>query len=552
MKAITNLSRFSIHTLLSADRAFLSKFSPLRRYFLFLAFIVFLISPARSTSWGGFSFITNDVRIEYTDLSSELTAFPAYEVMECAHKLRLAKSLKDILGIKGKTYILFHPVDVSAFPPFTYIKYHSRWRKTNYIRKDEDFLRNLLNIWRRKGNAEELLQSLEDKGAPSLSRDGERIVYLFWKNGKKLARVEDKEGRKIWEWGEVEYEPVISPDGQKVAFISQGKLYIKNFAENYFYKHPLPPEPEGFFPIGGGFVILSDSFVAYGRMGLSKNPVFDLFFYRGKRMIYSTACVDSGHIESLFHFLWSPNNRLLLFVPQVLYENKNWVRKFFVIDVIGKKTREFHLLPAHYSFLWDGERGIYLATKGKRKGEIFYLDLKSGKIRRIYSCGEPLKAFMEIEESFLFRRGNSKLLILNKGKFSLKPAQFYEYNINQYPYYSVADVISNPPEPGEIDGESEMGAFRGKLLTICVIEDIKPKSSSYQLFFPYGGEWGNGEVKNIILTPEMFSLFRESLKRYSPLSLDIQENTGIFLLHSPNGGCTKLIRITFEGESVCL
>lgn len=238
-----------------------------------------------------------------------------------------------------------------------------------------------------------------DRGAPSVSLDGNLITYLLWHAGRQAIVVESGKGDIVWKWGAepqkqtIVSEPIISPKGRWVAFfvedgysriyaesplpspywspsasakkqkkvfsfwLCEKKIFLKDLENNRSYKLLTPPTSPNFFPIGSPFLLSLDNFIILGRIRESEGGKFvELFFYRGKDFLYSTGKMVSFKnwevLNARFQLLWSPSQRLIAVVP----ERWCWkepekisisIDRVFLVDPFNRKTRDFKLPPAH-------------------------------------------------------------------------------------------------------------------------------------------------------------------------------------------------------------
>lgn len=474
------------------------------------------------------------------------------EIVHSAHFLRLAQSVMESLEAKGKVFLEWRMQQFSN--PGLWIEYRKIRRNVaeSGWPDDASFLKTLLGVLGKKVNPEELLKRLHDMGAPSLSLFGERIAYKVWRDGREAVVVEDWGGNIVWKWGISQKEahlpgdPQLSPDGNIVSFLVGYRLYIKDIAHNRFYKFslPFPPLSGSLFLYDNPFFYPSNKFVLSGftLADLDKHwgkQEVDLYFISTKGIAYSLRL----DLAEKLNLLWAPNQEKLAILFEEWKEWSKCHKDIWLIDVPKRKTYKLKLNPAHYSFVWDrNSNGIYLATKGKEKGEIFYLSLRGGRISRLFKCGEGMEIFnLQEDGTLLLKKGREKLLAFRVGE---KPreikASFHKFMLNQ----------SASPGPcccagwGGPGCYNLAGPFPTNCIEIAVAEGILPQKS--ELFsYPHNTQGERVWIRKVILTPQLYKRLEETMTKEHPIYWDVHPQRGIAILTSPNGGCAKLLFIPF-------
>ncbi len=479
------------------------------------------------------------------------------ELAKGVHLLRLAQSVANSLGVKGKIYIEW---EGGASPgPGLWIEYGKKReivpRSEGGFCDDLAFLKTILSVIRKKAKPENLLRTFHDKGAPLLSLKNHRIVYKIWRDGREVIVVEDWDGNILWKWGISQQEnslpvdPSIPPEGSIVTFLVGNKLHIKDLTNNRFTKLAIPSHPkESIFCVYDNPLFYpSEKYILFGTTYYDPARNFNeqeinLFFTDGERIVYS---LPLGNLTDILNLLWAPDQEKLAIMFEKWKSEKysKYYQKLWVIDVRKGKTMKFKLLPAHYTFIWDRDsQGIYLATKGKRKGELFYLSLKNGKVSRLYKCGEELQIFNLQEDGLLLlKKGTKKLLLYkNGGKPGEIYAHFHKYMLNP----------SASPGPcccwgwGGLGCFDLAGPFPTNCVEIAVAKDVMPQKS--ELFvYPHNTQGERVWLRRIVLSPQLYKEVKDVISKEHPLYWDINPQRGIALLRSFNGGCAELSLVSF-------
>lgn len=487
----------------------------MKRCLLFLL----MASIALSTEPIDLRWETRNVGFDFKKLFGFPRSLYFEEPAQSAHLFRLAQSIVNYLGLKLKCKIEIESRWGQWSDLGLWIEYGKKRQRVPETKEglytDLSFIKALLSVLGKEIKAEKLLKALPDKSAPILSLKNDIIAYKMWLDGKEVVVVQDWNGNILWEWGIKQGEgylpvdPLLSPEGNIVSFLVRDKLYIKDLFNNSFRKisfpvlHPHLNEMD-FFDYDNPIFYPSEKYILYGTTYANIHRGFDeqeinLFFTDGKRIVYSSRL---GIISDILNFLWSPDQEKLA----ILFEKWNGWKKYhqelLVIDVGKRKTMKFKLLPAHYSFIWDKDSdGIYLATKGKIKGEIFYLSLEKGKISRLYKCGTALQIFnLQEDGTLVLRKGESKLLLYKNGEEPQEiPARFRKYMLNQ----SAESGPCNCWGWGGLGCFDLAGPFPTNCVEIAIADGISPQKNEI-FVYPHNTQGERVLLRKLILTPQIY------------------------------------------------
>jgi hypothetical protein len=480
------------------------------------------------------------------------------ETSKAGHWLRLAQSVIDYVGMKGRVKILWKIGHYSQQAnPGTWLKFGRREVKIPEDEDDLNFLKALLRVIGKRENPQKLLWRFPDYSSPSLSLDGKILAYRIWQGGKAKVVVEDLRRKIIWKWKPTQNEeviltdPFLSPSGKILTFLvgKEGlmdyKLYIKELWENRFYKCQIPSPKTGKDEIilySTPFVYPSDKYILCGWSFVdfkhnSEEPCVILFFYQNEKMVYSLLL----HLPGILNFSWSPDQEKLLVMLEKQKRNlgellpkAKYYKEFLLIDVPKRKVYKHNLLPAHYTFVWDKNgMGIFFATKGRNKGEIFFFSLKNGKLSKLYECSESLEIFALLNDGTLvLKRGKDKLFFFSQGiKNKEVKAIFQRYFINQSPLVSVEYHY-------DWEGYYREGPFPTNCLEIGLVEE--PLFEKQGIFV-----YPNSLIGDIVLFTKLVmpKAYYERLKKIiekHPIYWDVHPNRFVVWLDSRNCGCAKL------------
>jgi hypothetical protein len=476
------------------------------------------------------------------------------QTSKAGHWLRLSQSVMDYFGIRGKLKVYWRVDGIlsQTANPGIEMDYGKRQIKVPDKVDEYSYLKTLLEILGKKTDLKKILSSLPDYGAPSISMDGERLVYRVWQDGKVFVVVGDLEGQIIWKWGvplkkgEIPIDPSISLSGKIACFLYEPKetiykLYIKDLDKNRFYRHIIPvPNFEHYDLYNTPFVYPSDKFVLCGTahyyLKSDIEPCYvKLYFYKPDKLVFKFPFILRGSLN----FLWSPDQeKLLIALEKRRDEWFKYYEDLWVVDVPKKKVYRFKLLPAHYSFVWNNDSsGIFLATKGKKKGEIFYLPIKAKKAIKLHKCNEGLEIFsLQNDGTLLLKKGTTKLLFFAKGKAEREiKALFQRY-------------IENPPaSPGRCSCVelfswgcyNIVGPFPTNCIELGIIDE--PIYTKHQIFvYPNHLVGDIIKINKALLSVREWQRLREILAKNTSIYFDIHPAKGIAMLNSLNGGCGKL------------
>lgn len=482
------------------------------------------------------------------------------ETSKAGHWLRLSQSVMDYLGMKGRLKVKWRVGShnsVTAEPGIE-MNYGRKQTKIPFGADEFTYLSALLKILGKKVNPKELLYRLHDYGAPTISIDGERLVYRVWRDGRMVVVVGDLKGKIFWKWGfpleegEIPADPSISPNGKIACFLyehpsSTYKLYIKDLSKNRFYKHNIPlPDTKNVYLYNTPFLYPSDKFVLCGIACYDFQDKIDdhyvkLYFYEMDKMVYAL----NEKLHGILNFLWSPDQQKLL----IAFENRreDWFKYYkdlWVVDVPRKKLYRFKLLPAHYTFAWDNNsRGIFLATKGKSRGEIFYLPIKGKKAFKVYKCNEGLEIFsLQNDGTLLLKKGATKVLFFAKGRVVKEVKAFFHKYIE-----------NTPALPGVcccVEWISRgcyviVGPFPTNCIEIGVVNE--PIFTKHQIFVYSNYIVGDIiRINRILLSEKNWQCVKEILAKNTPIYFDIHPTEGVALLNSLYGGCAKLALFSIQ------
>ncbi|MBC7328127.1 hypothetical protein H5T87_08440 [bacterium] len=513
-----------------------------------------------------FSTIATDLRWETKNVVMDLKklfGFPYSvlneEIVTHCHFFRLAQSVMDTLKIKGKLYLECRLLVFSN--PGIWIEFGKKRKRVQEhlcgLPDDFQFLKTLSEVLGRKLNPQKLLTQLHDKGAPSLSLYGDKISYKVWREGREAIVVEDWRGNILWKWGISQKEgylpadPLLSPGGNLLCFLVGYTLFIKDFTNDRFYKvhPPYPRIADPVYIYDNPFFYPSDKFIVSGITVADIKKHWEteevhIYIVSPKRIHHSLKL----DLSETLNFLWAPDQEKLAIMFEGWSKRGKCHKDIWIVDVPKNRIHKFKVLPAYYTFIWNQtSNGIYLATKGKQKGEIFYLSMENGKISRIFKCGEGLEIFnLGNDGSLLLKKGKDKLLILKPGEKRKEiKASFYKFMLNQ-------TASPGPCCCAEWVGTgcyALAGPFPTNCIEIAVADGIEPQKS--ELFsYPHNFQGERVWIRKVILTPDLYSKLREKIAKEHPIYWDINPKKGIAFLTSQNGGCNNLTITPFAEDTV--
>jgi Tol biopolymer transport system component/DNA-binding winged helix-turn-helix (wHTH) protein len=244
------------------------------------------------------------------------------------------------------------------------------------------------NIWRvdlngGKNHAQKLLTSTREENGPNISPDGKKIVFVSNRSGSGEIWVGDSDGanvRRLTSFGGVlTGTPRWSPDGKQIAFDSR----VEGEANIYLV------DPSGGVPrkLQTGTRVNSlpswshdGAWLYFVNAPANSSPTVWRVAAAGGRAVQITKTASLMPIES-------PDGRYVYFV-----RNSEGKVRLWRIRPDGSGEAMVDGMPALGSSgaeWWPVQSGIYFFANGTGKPEVDLLDLRTSRIRRIYTPDKP-------------------------------------------------------------------------------------------------------------------------------------------------------------------